>query len=357
MVPGPLFSNKYSSVYDEKISFEGKIKEVKEAKDGLEEKIKEVAQGLEKNDGDCEGIMQKIKEFEMKNCKLRKDIEKNRNELKKTKENILKNLEEKPEKTDEKNFEKASGKKKNDLFEKIDEFEKIEEFEKIDEKNGENAEISKEKLEEFRVDFERLSLEKASLQNEMNVLKVSNNDLLKNIVDFKRKHEEIDAKIEEMNKKQMDLKNEYLNLNSKQPNSFNKSKINDLFSDSYKKFKEFEVQTLNLQKEIVDKNEEIIANENKFFEYEGIIEELKVKIPEITEEQKELLKKIDFEELNIKKLCEELQGKEKKKIEVMEETIAHQDGYVKTKQNIADIFNLVFEKGGDELMDELEKFL
>ena len=191
----------------------------------------------------------------------------------------------------------------------------------------------------------------------MNELKISNSDLLKNITDFNKKHEEINGKIEEMNKKQMDLKNEYLNLKSKQPNSLNKSKINDLFSDSYKKFKEFEVQALNLQKEIVEKNEEIITNENKFFESESNIEELKVKIPEISQEQKELLKKIEIEELAMKTLYEELQGKEKKKIEVMEETMAHQDGYVKTKQDIADIFNLVFEKGGDELMDELEKYL
>lgn len=71
-------------------------------------------------------------------------------------------------------------------------------------------------------------------------------------------------------------------------------------------------------------------------------------------ELKEELKKIDEHRDNLKK---EL-GRKDAKIQELEENFKSlQQRYVKTKEEVADIINLVFEKGGIELMEEIEGYM
>lgn len=331
VIPGPLFQNKYSSNnLEEKQLFEGKIKEIKEESYNYQQKLSLISKELEDNEGRCQEIMQRIKEFELKNSKLKKDLEKNNIELKKTSEFLL-------HKSNGRHETQPQQQKKNDL--------------------NNDVNIAKEKIDELVSDFDRLNNEKNFLETEMTILKQENYNLNQTIQDLTKKTEMNNSTIEEINKKQMDLKNEYLNLKTKQPNILNTNKINDLFSDSFKKLKELEVQSSNLQRQITEGNEEIKNKKNKYLESESIIVDLKLQILKKSEEQKTLEENgLNLEE-EVRKLKNELSKKEQIKVEAMEMTIAHQDGYVKTKQDIADIFNLVFEKGGDDLMDELEHFL
>jgi len=330
IIPGPMFQNKYSNVYEEKRSIEGKIQEIKEDKISFDEKLSGITKELDKKEGECEELLQKIKDYEMKNSKLRKDLEKNKAELKRTSDYIAFSINNKQE-------EGNTEKKKEVLLNEID--------------------FGKEKLNELLGDFNRLSNEKTNLQADVVVMKQEVNDVNQTIQELNKINDDKNGIIQEMNQKQMDLKNEYMNLKTKQPNILNQSKINDLFSDSYRKQKELEVQSTNLSKKISEGNDEIIRRENNFFEQEGGIEVLKTQISEKTQERKDLQDKIKVLQEEVEILKAELPKKEQKKIEVLELTMAHQDGYVRTKQDIADIFNLVFEKGGDDLMDELDRFL
>lgn len=71
-------------------------------------------------------------------------------------------------------------------------------------------------------------------------------------------------------------------------------------------------------------------------------------------ELKEELKKIDEHRDNLKK---EL-GRKDTKIQELEENFKSlQQRYVKTKEEVADIINLIFEKGGIELMEEIEGYM
>ena len=203
----------------------------------------------------------------------------------------------------------------------------------------------------------RLVGEKNNLQTDVTAVKQEVSELGQTAQELNKISEEKNTKIQEMNKKQMDLKNEYLNLKSKQPNSVNSSKINDMFSDNYRRQKELEVQLSTLTRQIEDGNSEILRRENNFFEQEGGIDHLKTQIEEKKEEKLVYQDKLKQLQEEVEFMKTELPKKEEKKREFMELTMAHQDGYVKTKQDIADIFNLVFEKGGDELMDELDRFL
>ncbi len=69
---------------------------------------------------------------------------------------------------------------------------------------------------------------------------------------------------------------------------------------------------------------------------------------------KEDLKKLEEHRENLKK---ELNRKEAK-INELEEIVKNlQMKYVKTKEDVADIINLIFEKGGTELMEDIEGFM
>lgn len=69
---------------------------------------------------------------------------------------------------------------------------------------------------------------------------------------------------------------------------------------------------------------------------------------------KEELKKVEDHKENLKK---ELGRKETKIIELESNLKALQQKYIKTKEEVADIINLIFEKGGIELMEEIEGFM
>lgn len=88
VIPGPLFQNKYSNVYEERTKIEGKISEIKEEKGVFEEKLGEISKELEGKEGECDHLMQRIKDYEVRNAKLRKDIERSRAELKRVNEYI-----------------------------------------------------------------------------------------------------------------------------------------------------------------------------------------------------------------------------------------------------------------------------
>ena len=357
IIAGPLFQNKYSNIFEDKTRIEGKIKEIKELKNTSEDQVNAITKALEKNERESEEVLQRIKEFELKNSRMRKEIEKNKVELKKTKEIILKNLEQGDKK--EKIVENQEKKQilenfvKNDLFEKIGKKEII--SEKI-EKPDQNAMIINSKYSDIQVDYQRLSNEKTSIQSDVTAIKQENQELLGSIQELTKLNESKNILIESINKKQMDLKNEYLNLKNKQPNILNRNKIEDLFGDSYKHLKEIEVQSNNLVKSINESNTEFNNNEAKLVDDDIKIGVLKESIPAHMSEREKLEEGLKELEGNIEKFKSELEKLEKKKVEIMESTLAHQDGYVKTKQDIADILNLVFERGGDDLMDEMERF-
>ena len=69
---------------------------------------------------------------------------------------------------------------------------------------------------------------------------------------------------------------------------------------------------------------------------------------------KEDVKKLEEHRENLKK---ELMRKDGKILELEESLRNLQGKYVKTKEEVADIVNLVFEKGGLELMEEIEGYM
>lgn len=332
----PLFKNKYSNIFNEKNEFEKKILEIKGEKEKNSDKLMEFSLNLDQKEKECETYIEKIKNLELKNAKLKKEIEKNRVELKKSNDLICTSLENKEEK-----LPNSPEKQK----------------EKEDEHEANRLQSFKEKLNELEQDASSLLKEKTSLEEKINSLKEENNNYSLTIKNLKQDLEGKNQQIEEINKKQMDLKNEYLNLKDKQPNLMNRNQINDLFSDNFRQMKQLEVQFNQFQEQISQGNEEILQKENRYFEEENLISKMNEEIPEKTIEKNKLQDVLNELEREVQLLMNELTEKDKKKIEMMEITMAHQDGYVKTKQDIADIFNLVFEKGGDDLMDELEKFL
>ena len=88
VIPGPLFQNKYSNVFEERTKIEGKITEIKEEKGVFEGKLGEISKELEVKEDECDNLMQRIKDYEVRNAKLRKDIERSRAELKRVNEYI-----------------------------------------------------------------------------------------------------------------------------------------------------------------------------------------------------------------------------------------------------------------------------
>jgi len=150
-------------------------------------------------------------------------------------------------------------------------------------------------------------------------------------------------------------------MNEKEGDSWNKEEIEEM--KGLIKRLEQEVEGKNLEKaeilkkkeeefrEIKKANEMLMENNTKLqqnllaFSKENATEKISLK---------EDVKKLEEHRENLKK---ELLRKDGKIIELEENLKNLQVKYVKTKEEVADIVNLVFEKGGLELMEEIEGYM
>lgn len=222
--------------------------------------------------------------------------------------------------------------------------------------NFENVLENEKKAEELQqkiMDLEEILLKK---EKELEIMENDRDSNKKNVKLLEEKisifeksiQSELEAKEvrisefnEEKNKIIRQLENEKIDLHQ----------INDKLSSDLKKNREKEIE---VSQKI--KNAEILIEE-----YKENIAELQKKInddkmqkimdeKELENLKKELKNMQDYNE-NLKK---QITNKEKKLAELEENNTKIQEDFIKNKQKMADILNIVFEKGGPDLMEEIE---
>lgn len=253
------------------------------------------------------------------------------------------------------------------------------------------------KLDVLQEENKQLLKEKVRLEGLLNEVREVKKGLQK----------EHDAKMINLGRENSDLKEELqrktrefdvLNVKSKE--------IGGLLSEKEEEVKRLEDLTAGLQREILHLKNEMREkdveglNREQIEEMKSIIKQLELDVEGKTVEKAEILKKKEeeFRELkkanemlmenntklqqnllafskenssekmglkeDVKKLEEhrenlkkELMRKDGKILELEESLRNLQGKYVKTKEEVADIVNLVFEKGGLELMEEIEGYM
>lgn len=260
---------------------------------------------------------------------------------------------------------------------------KDDEMKKLDSLKQENMTLLKEKvrLENLLVEIKEVKKSFIEEQDAKIMILAKENSLLKN---------EIESKDSEFNA--LTLKTEEMKVLLEEKQSEVK-RLEDLASGLQK-------ELLFIRKELTEKSPLTYNKEEEIEELKGQIEKLEIDINEKNNEKSEILRKKEEEFKELKKANENLMenntklqqnllayakefsnektslkddvrkleehkdnirkeiGRKEVKIQELEENLKNlQAKFVKTKEEVADIVNLVFEKGGAELMEEIEGYM
>ena len=204
--------------------------------------------------------------------------------------------------------------------------------------------------------------------------KVRLEGLLNEVRDVKKGlQKEQDAKMLNLGRENADLKEELQRKTREFDVLTVKSKeIASLLSEKEEEVNRLEDLTAGLQREILHLKSEMREkdveglNREQIDEMKSIIKQLEQDVEGRTVEKAEILKKKEEEFRELKKANEMLMENNTK---LQQNLLANgekvvlfvlrnlQGKYVKTKEEVADIVNLVFEKGGLELMEEIEGYM
>lgn len=224
-------------------------------------------------------------------------------------------------------------------------FEKFGENEKKTEELQQQIKIFEEVLLKKQKELEIMEEERDSCKKNEKILEEKLNLIEKTIqIQLQEKDLTISELNEEKNKVIRHLENEKIELcglNNKLSTELNKFREKE--SEFNQKIKSLESLIEDYKKNIVKLQEKI--NEDKM---QKIMDE-----KDLENFKKELKNLEDYNE-NLKK---QITNKEKKLEELEQANAEIQENFVKNKQKLAEILNIVFEKGGPDLMEEIETSL
>ena len=324
-------------IENEQITLEKMLKTLKLEKENKQNELKMKTEELKERDAGLQDLLNKLKAFEKENEELNKENENILEELIKNKEFLLQQQKTIEDKGDIQIKEKTATLVNSNTKES---------------NNKTELELD-EKMADLEKNNEKLLMEKLELQIVLQMMKKKKDENLRVLQNLKQTLQQKEQEIDVLNKMYTDLNTEYSKISNKEDNRSPLVPTNDQ-EECERKCKVLLEKNISKQKDLQEIQEKIKNNKSKWEEKDkelGDWQKNEYDILIVNDKLKEKTISLSAVRVNLEVNIKEIQ-------QVLGEIEAvYQDAeqkFFKTKSDLADIHNVLLEKGRIDMIEEIE---